>query len=271
MLNNNLYSDIPPTKLRNRDEVFIEASNKAFWVWLADRFFYRMIEKRFFSLRIKDEQNFEKRDKRYSSILYAPHTCWWDGTVGYNLCRRVFHTVPRMMIEELNRFPILARAGAFPINKKSPQAAMRSLQYAVKELKDPNRSLWIFPQGIIRPPNYRPIQFQSGIAYIAKNCAKAYGAVNLIPIAVNYTFLREDKPEVIVDVGRPILMDNPKVDRKILTEQMENSFAEFCNRQMAQVFAGELDDHRMLFQTKLPWYKKWERKLKKIDINAPSA
>lgn len=77
-----------------------------------------------------------------------------------------------MMIEEMNRFPILARAGAFPVNKKSPQASMRALQYSVDELCDNKKSLWIFPQGIIRPPMYRPIEFQTGLAYIAKNVAK---------------------------------------------------------------------------------------------------
>ena len=31
------------------------------------------------------------------------------------------------------------------------------------------KSLWLFPQGIIRPPMFRPIEFQTGLAYIAKN------------------------------------------------------------------------------------------------------
>ena len=34
--------------------------------------------------------------------------------------------------------------------------------------------LFIFPQGIIRPPHYRPIEFQTGLAYIAQKGAKKF-------------------------------------------------------------------------------------------------
>ncbi len=271
MASNELYPEIPPTRLRNRDEEFLTGANHPFWVWMADQFFYRMIENRFFSLRMKGEENFEKRNKNYANIIYAPHTNWWDGTVGYNLCRRVFKTTIRMMIEELNRFPIMSKAGAFAVNKKSAQASMRALQYSVDFLKDPDISLWIFPQGIIRPPNFRPVEFQSGMAYIAENCVKKYGGINLIPVAVNYTFLREDKPEVIVDVGEPICLQDKIIDRKALTNKLEKDFEVFCNMQMQKIFSGQLEDYKMLFQTKLPWHKKLEHRLKKIDLDKLSA
>jgi hypothetical protein len=126
-----LYSDVPPTKLRNKDEKFRAAKSSKFWRWVGDRFFYKMLENRFFSLKIKNIENYEKRDKNYASILYSPHNNWWDGIVGYNLCRRIFKTDIRMMIEEMNRFPILARAGAFPVNKKSAQAEKVTPEQAV--------------------------------------------------------------------------------------------------------------------------------------------
>lgn len=170
--NQQLYSDVPPTKLRNIDEKFRAAKPTPFWRWVADQFFYNMLENRFFSLKIKNKENYDKRDPQFANIIYAPHNNWWDGIVGYNLCRRIFNTDIRMMIEEMNRFPILARAGAFPVNKKSPQASMRALQYSVDELCDNKKSLWIFPQGIIRPPMYRPIEFQTGACLYCKKCCK---------------------------------------------------------------------------------------------------
>ena len=45
-------------------------------------------------------------------------------------------------------------------------------------LNDFNSQLCIFPQGIIRPPQYRPIEFQTGLTYIAENAVKKYGKVN---------------------------------------------------------------------------------------------
>ena len=34
-----LYSEVPPTKLRNIDEKFCPAKTSPFWLWVADRFF----------------------------------------------------------------------------------------------------------------------------------------------------------------------------------------------------------------------------------------
>lgn len=261
-----LYCDVPPTKLRNKDEKFRGANTSPFWIWVANQFFYNMLENRFYSMQIKNKENYDKRDPQFANILYAPHNNWWDGIVGYNLCKRVFNTEIRMMIEELNRFPILARAGAFAVNKKSPQASMKALQYSVQELKNKENSLWIFPQGIIRPPMYRPIEFQTGMAYIAKNVVKEAGGINLIPISVNYVFLREDRPEVMVEIGKPYVLTDPNIDRKNLTHELETNFECMCDTQLSALRRGEIDDYEYVFRQKLKWYRKLEKRLKRIKI-----
>lgn len=264
-----LYENIPPTKLRNRKEKFRKARNSKFWTKIADLFFYNMLENRFYSLKVKNEELFANRNNDYPCIIYAIHGNWWDGIVGYNLMRRIFNVKTRMMIEEMNRFPLFARAGAFPINKKSPQEAIKSLKYIVDDLsKDNSLGLWIFPQGIIKPPNFRPIQFQTGLAYIAQGVAKKNGGVNLIPVAVNYVFLREDKPEVIVEIDNPIVFtaEDAKKDRHIITEELQRKYTHLCNRQLHDISTGKLEGYRYLFKQKLPWFKKLEKKLKKIEI-----
>lgn len=262
-----LYQDIPPTKLRNIDEKFRKAHHYKFWGVIADLFFYNMIENRFFALKIKNSENYNKRNKDFANIIYAPHWNWWDGIVGYNMCNRVFKTKLIMMIEELNRFPILAKVGAFPVNKKSPQAAMKALKYAYEELsKDKNKSLWIFPQGIIKPPNFRPIEFQTGLTYIAQKCIKHAGGINLIPVCVNYTFLREDKPEVLVEVKEPITLTdyNQIADRHQFTNKLAKQFQQDLDAQALDISKGHLNGYDFLFKQKLPWYKKLEKRLKRI-------
>ncbi len=261
-----LYIDVPPTKLRNKNEKFREAKTGPFWIWLADRFFYGMLENRFYSLQIKGVENYHKRNPDYANIIYAPHDNWWDGIVGYNLCRRVFNTTIRMMIEELNRFPILAKAGAFAVNKKSPQASMRALQYSVEQLKNKEISLWIFPEGIIRPPMHRPIEFQTGMAYIAQNVVKTVGGVNLIPISTNYLFLREDRPEVLVEVGEPYVLTDANIGRKDLTHQLETNFEALCDRHLESIRQGRIDNYEYVFRQKLKWYRKLEKRLKRIKV-----
>ena len=264
-----LYSDIPPTKLRNRKEKQRKAENVRFWTWLADRVLFRMLSHRFYALRIKNLKAFEeRRDTRYPSILYATHNNWWDGIVGYNLMRRAFKVRVRMMIEEMNRFPLLAKAGAFPINKASAQEAMKALKYIVDDLKEPDMGFWIFPQGIVRPPNYRPMEFQTGMAYVAQNVAKKHGGVNLIPVAVNYTFLREDRPECLAEVGEPIVItqENCKFDRHAFTEKLQKEFEALCDGQLKDICTGEVSGYEYIYKQDLPWNRKVEKKLKNIGI-----
>lgn len=262
-----LYSDIPPTKLRNQDEKFKPAKTTPFWLIIANLFFHGMLENRFFALRYKGEENYIKRDTTIPTIAFAPHTNWWDGIVGYNIVRRIFAKEIRLMVEELNRFPLLRRGGAFSINKKSAQASMKALQYSIDVIGNLENVLYIFPQGIIKPPNYRPIEFQTGLAYIAQKAAEKYGKVNLIPIAVNYFFLRADKPEVMVEIAEPILIDGTnKANRKDLSETLAKALENICDKQNSDVAVGNLKGYKTLFQQKLKWYRKIEQRLKKIEI-----
>ena len=264
-----LYSDIPPTKLRNRKEKFRKAQNRPFWTWLADRVMFRMVSHRFYALRIKNLEAFkERRDKNFPSIFYATHNNWWDGLIGYNLMRRAFKVRTRMMIEEMNRFPLFALIGAFPVNKSSAQEAMKSLKYIVDDLKEPDMGFWIFPQGIVRPPNYRPMEFQTGLAYIAQNIAKKHGGVNLIPVAVNYTFLRGDRSECMAEVGEPIIItqDNCKFDRHEFTEKLQKEFEELCDEQLKTFSRGEVTGYEYVFRQDLPWNRKIEKKLKNVGM-----
>jgi len=261
-----LYSDIPPTKLRNQNEEFKPAKTSPFWLWVGDRFFYGMLENRFFALRYKGEENFLNRDENIPTIAFAPHTNWWDGIVGYNITNRIFDKEIRLMVEELNRFPLLRRAGAFPVNKKSPQASMTALKYSVDVIEDLENVLYIFPQGIIKPPNFRPIEFQTGLAYIAQKAARKYGKVNLVPIGVNYFFLRADKPEVMVEIGEVITLEGDNLDRKELSERLSTILENTCDKQNADISEGNLKGYKTLFQQKLKWYRKIEQRLKTIEI-----
>jgi len=261
-----LYSDIPPTKLRNKEEKFRPAKTTPFWLWVGNKFFYGMLENRFFALRYKGEENFFMCEDGIPTIAFAPHSNWWDGIVGYNICRRILGKEIRLMVEELNRFPLLRRAGAFPVNKKSPQASMKALNYSVEVVGDSNNVLYLFPQGIIKPPNFRPIEFQTGLSYIALKAAKKYGKVNLIPISVNYFFLRADKPEVIVNIGEVITLEDSKTDRKEFSHFLEQTLGHACDKQMSEISVGNLSGYKTLFQQKLKWYRKIEQRLKKIEI-----
>ena len=169
------------------------------------------------------------------------------------------------MVEELNRFPLLRRSGAFSVNKKSPQASMDALKYSIEQVGNPKSILYLFPQGIIKPPNARPIEFRSGLAYIAEKAAKKYGKVALMPIAVNYFFLRDNRPEVLIEMGELIELEAGKVDRKEFTQYLGDTLEKLCDKQMYEISQAKFAGYRTLFQQRLKWYRRIEQRLKKIN------
>ena len=265
-----LYSDIPPTKLRNKEEKFKPAKTSKFWLWVASMFFFNMLQNRFFAFRYRGEETYFEAEKDVPTILFAPPCNWWDGIVLYNTTHRIFHKEIRLMVEELNRFPLLRRGGAYSVNKKSPQSAMKALKYSVDVVGDLRNMLCIFPQGIIRPPHFRPIEFQTGLAYIAENALKKYGKVNLIPMAVDYAFFRDNRPEVIVEFGKRIELrqgnEFDNMSRKELTHYLEKALTETCDSQFKEISQGDITKYKILFKQHLKWYRRIEQRLKSIDL-----
>ncbi len=263
-----LYSDVPPTKLRNKEEKFTPAKTTKFWLWVASMFFFNMLQNRFYAFRYRGAENYFEGDRKVPTILFAPHSNWWDGIVFYNITHRIFHKEIRLMIEELNRFPLLSKGGAYSVNKKSAQSAMQALKYSVDLVGDLRNILCIFPQGIIRPPHYRPVEFQTGLAYIAQNAVKRYGRVNLIPAAFDYVFFRDNRPEVVVDFGKRIEFnkDNIPSDRKELNHILEKALEQTCDEQMYEISHGDVSQYNILFKQHLKWYRRIEQRLKRIDL-----
>lgn len=261
-----LYCDTPPTILRNRAEKFRTAKDVPFWLMIANYVFKRMVKARFHSLMYKGLENLEARDKTKATILYVNHSNWWDGIIAHTIVRHVIKGKLRLMIEEMNRFPLFQYIGCFPINKKTPQDAMKSLRYAVKLLENNEIYFWLFAEGIIRPPRNKNKKFQTGIAYLIENAIKQYGGINIAPISVDYSFLRQDKPEVIVEIGKVQTFYEFKENRKEFCEKLSRSFEDFCMKQQEQISSGDFKGYRYLFKQKLSWWRDIERRLKNIGM-----
>ncbi|MBR1618084.1 lysophospholipid acyltransferase family protein [bacterium] len=261
-----LYSDTPPTILRNRFEKFRTAKDDPFWLFVGDIVFPRMIENRFYSLMYKGQENLDNRDKTKATLFYTNHNNWWDGIVGYNVARRIMKGRLRLMIEDMNRFPLFQYVGCFPINKKTAQDAVKSLKYAAKNLKDPDINFWFFPQGIVRPPHYRPEVFQTGLAYLVENAVKNYGGINLCPVSTCYTFLRQDRPEIVMEFGKVDTYTDFNYDRKQFCKMLAHEFEIFCDNQRNLISQGNFDGYRYLFKKKLSWWREIERRLRNVGM-----
>lgn len=261
-----LYPDLPPTMVRGKEEKFKEAQTSKFWLWVADLFFCNMLRNRFCTFRYSGIENYIKANGANTpTIIYSLHCNWWDGIVMYHIANKIFNREIRLMVEELNRFPLLRHAGAFSVNKKSAQSSMKALKYAVEETGKLSNVLALFPQGIIRPPHYRPIEFQTGLAYAAQNVVKKFGKVNLVPIALDYTFLRDNRPEIVVSIGEITTLTTAEHDRKELTHYLEQTLEKTCSEQEQKISHGDLTEFKFLFKQHLKWYRQIEQRLKRVE------
>jgi len=254
-----LYSDIPPSKQRMDTKPFISSEISPFCVSVCNMIFYKMLESSFNSIRVKNVENYELRNPEKGNIFYGLHSCWWDGMVSYYLCKKILGTNIRMMIEQLHQFPVLAKIGAFSVDKKSTSSVIKALNYSVDIVKDPKTSLWLFPQGIVKPPEHRPVKFNSGISYL---CRQVDG-VNLFPVAVKYSFLRENKPEILIEIGSPIIVNNDNFNREEFTEFLEHDMTELADKQRLEISKGNLDGYKTFYQSKIGLFKRIEKYLRK--------
>ncbi len=143
-------------------------------------------------------------------IWCANHSSWWDGYLGMAANELRFKRDAYVMVEatQLARYGFFRWVGGFSVDRGDARSALDSLRYATNLLvTGPRRALLIFPQGTISANDARPLSFFAGIGHIARDIARASGACALVPLALRYEFIGEQKPEAFISAGQPLLVD----------------------------------------------------------------
>jgi len=103
-------------------------------------------------------------------LVISNHFSWWDGFIqlqlNNHLFKRKFHVM--MLEEQLKKFKILNKGGAFSVQKNS-RDIINSLNYSVDLLSDKNNLLLLFPQGEIQSLYTDNFVFGNGLNYLLKN------------------------------------------------------------------------------------------------------
>src|ERR1700677_1081274 len=183
-------------------------------------------------------------------ILFCNHTNWWDGLILYMLTRQMPHKAVYCMMEEkqLKHYRFFTWLGAFSVDLSSPLRSAASLRYAQRLLQKNDTAIWIFPQGRICRPN-EPVEIKPGTDYLAKASPNAV----LVPVAMRYDFFREDRPNVLVEVGQPF----PAIDNK--EGRIEKECNKAFNRATKAAQDQDLTGFATLFPPRLTINKRWQR------------
>ena len=255
--NENLYNYVPPSLTWKKKVDFIKAGHSKFWEvpWMI--YVQKTLLTRFASIRVKNVESVYNCNPEYPIIFIAQHNNWFDGMLGWYLCNEMLKVKMNIMVEDLAKFPLLSQVGAFSVSKKSPKTILKALNYCVDFLTKKEAVLYMFPQGIINPPEHRPLNFTHGVSYIAKKLGK----VNIILVAPKYTYLRQGVAEILVDFSNPITIENENQfkTKEELTNFLETKYIEMLDNQATIISNGKIEEYEIFYKKRDGFSKRIEK------------
>jgi 1-acyl-sn-glycerol-3-phosphate acyltransferase len=138
-------------------------------------------------------------------IVYCNHPSWWDPAIIFILGDALLPAwagYGPMEAEALKRYGVFRRLGVFGL-EPGTRGAVRFLQVADHVLSDARRALWITAEGRFVDARVRPVRIRPGIAHLARRVPGA----TILPLALDYAFWNESKPEALARFGPPLTAD----------------------------------------------------------------
>ena len=135
-------------------------------------------------------------------IVYCNHPSWWDPALLLLVLPRLLQRRGYGPIDatELERYGLFRRMGLFGIEPGTKRGAAVFLRTATQCLAQPDTCLVITAEGGFTDPRLRPISLRPGIAHLARRLPDAM----VLPLALEYSFWNESKPEALLRFGAPV-------------------------------------------------------------------
>ncbi|MDX1502397.1 MAG: lysophospholipid acyltransferase family protein [Thermoanaerobaculia bacterium] len=136
-------------------------------------------------------------------ILYSNHPSWWDPILFMLLGAKLVHVeegygpIDAAMLE---KYSLFKRLGLFGVEQDSRRGAAKFLRTSLEILERPGASLWLTAEGEFTDPRRRPVALRPGIAHLAARLPRG----RIVPLAMEYPFWNERRPEALVRLGPPI-------------------------------------------------------------------
>ena len=175
-------------------------SEGLFWAfgWYLRWYFYR----RFHAVRLSRTGTPRVNTGR-PLIIYSNHPSWWDPALYILLCAKLFPGQPGfgpMDAKALGKYGVFERMGVFGVDLDHGRGAARFLSTSLRILERPGAILWITAEGEFTDARRRPVRLRPGLAHLAR---RVPGAV-ILPLAIEYPFWNESRPEALARFGDPI-------------------------------------------------------------------
>ena len=162
----------------------------------------RRVRRDFHALRIL-KSGLPVCDRDRPLVVYFNHASWWDPLVCLLLShdffpeRSAFGPIDSEMLE---RYGIFKRLGFFGVDP-SLRGTRTFLRITHDLLADARNAVWLTPQGRFADVRERPLRLQDGLGALAAREPDAA----FVPLAIEYAFWTEPRPEILVTFGEPIV------------------------------------------------------------------
>jgi 1-acyl-sn-glycerol-3-phosphate acyltransferase len=163
----------------------------------------RYVRRNFHALRVLKSGR-PPRDSARPLVIYLNHASWWDPLVCLLLSRAFFPdrtSFAPIDAAMLKRYGFFRHLGFFGIEPQTPSGARIFLRTTHALLASSLNAVWLTPQGRFVDVRKRPLQLQKGLGALA---LRESGAA-FIPLAIEYSFWTEPRPEILVSFGEPIV------------------------------------------------------------------
>ena len=175
-------------------------------------------------------------------VIYLNHAAWWDPLVCLLLSREFFPdrtSFAPIDSAMLKRYGFFKHLGFFGIEPQTQRGARTFLRTTHDLLASSRNAVWLTPQGRFMDVRERPLRLEEGLGALAM---REPGAA-FIPLAIEYVFWTEPRPEILVSFGEPIV---PGADparlaadwTRVFTDALETTQDELatrsCGRQAAE-------------------------------------
>lgn len=195
------------------------------------------VGRRFHAIRLS--RTGKPQDPAGPLIVYSNHPSWWDPTVYILASDMLFRhraSYGPMDQKALGRYGLLERMGVFGVAQNDRRGGAQFLRTCAAILGRPNAMLWITAEGEFTDSRTRPISLRAGLAHLARRIPGA----TILPLALDYTFWNESRPEILLRFGSPLYSSRdgsiPEWTRRLeqaLTDTMDHLAAESITRNPA--------------------------------------
>jgi len=201
------------------------APKRSPWLFRAFRKYgHRYVAKHFHAVRLARGGYRPPEGLSGPVVIVMNHPSWWDPMIGLVLCKlwpeSACHFAP-IEAAGLAKYPFLEKLGFFGIESETTRGGIFFLRRCLAALAEPEGVVWITAQGRFADVRERPTRIKPGVGHLAQRLTEGF----VIPLALEYPFWNESKPEALARFGQPIAL-NEAMNADAWTSRIELALQE---------------------------------------------